>query len=236
MLAQIPMKDDRKTGYNFMDEVLDEQGNVVAYHPGYDLNSGNTGNADLGLDVRPVSKGIVEWIGLNQGAWGNMLWIYHRELSEILGYRVWTRMSHFQKILVKVGQEVDLHTIIGLCGGSGGVSPHCHVEVITQMLPTRTKYVNYWSKAKVLKYFVDLYEFVEMVNNLVEIPEWADNDFKELSALGIIPDDPHKMINMDNWEKHLLDKGFITTSGDMPGYRFAVLLQKISNIIGNKSI
>ena len=163
------MLDDRKTGFQFLSKV-----NRSTLHPGCDLNFGKTAWADFMAEVKPMAKGVVEYSRNAGPGWGNIVVIYHHELTRLFGHPVYSRYAHFHKVFVKEGQEVDMSTVIGLCGKSGTSSPHCHWEVLKRKLGRWTLYPNGWSKEDVLKYWINPYEFMQKANEKAgEVSEFA---------------------------------------------------------------
>jgi murein DD-endopeptidase MepM/ murein hydrolase activator NlpD len=88
------------------------------FHPGVDLR------AHVGTAVHPSAPGIVESVG-KMGAYGNIIIIDHGN-----GWK--TRYAHLSKISVKKGDTVNLDSMIGKTGRSGGghlTGPHLHLEI-----------------------------------------------------------------------------------------------------------
>jgi murein DD-endopeptidase MepM/ murein hydrolase activator NlpD len=86
-----------------------------AIHTGVDLRG------DTGEPAHATASGTVvtaSW----QGGYGNMVEIdHHNGLS--------TRFGHLSKILVRVGQRVNIGDIVGLIGSTGrSTGPHLHYE------------------------------------------------------------------------------------------------------------
>ena len=164
-VAQVPMKDDRKTGYGFTQRTAEGY-----LHPAEDINSGKTGDADYGMPVYPMAAGEVVFAENAGGAWGNIIVVHHPELEALVGHPVWSRCAHFSKINVKVGAQVKMGIPMALCGKSGTPSPHTHWEVIIKKLPTWKKYTHDngkpWDLKKVKEHFDAPYEFIKKVNIL----------------------------------------------------------------------
>ena len=88
----------------------------VAKHEGIDLG------APIGSAVNATGAGVITWAG-DRGAFGKLVEINH-------GYGITTRYAHLSKILVKVGDRVNLQQVIGLVGVTGrSQGPHLHYEV-----------------------------------------------------------------------------------------------------------
>lgn len=225
MIAQTPMLDERKTGYSFLAPVY-KKGKWQAWHCGEDLNSGNSASADFKLEIKPMAKGKVIY-SRNAGiGWGNLLVIWHEEL------KVWSRYAHFYKVNVKEGDEVDLNTVIGLCGKSGTGSVHCHWEVIIKHLPgTWTLYPNGWNKKKVLEYWTSPYEFLNKINMTTpQVSEFAKESFdkakNKLANLKL--DNPQQIIGDATVEQIFIDLDvFSQKVGNVTKERFLVALDRL---------
>jgi murein DD-endopeptidase MepM/ murein hydrolase activator NlpD len=91
-------------------------GENVETHKGVDIR------APFGSPVRSMAKGQVEFAGL-RGGFGNCIMIRHGNGFETL-------YGHLSKILVSVGQKVDIGQQIGRVGSTGrSTGPHLHYEV-----------------------------------------------------------------------------------------------------------
>ena len=101
-------------------------------HPGLDLNSGGSCNADEGLFVVAPLGGVVRatlfWNGYTPGE-GNHVWV---ELDDpCLPGPTWWHTDHLLQISVGVGQRLNPGEPIGLCGRSGGWDcAHAHTELL----------------------------------------------------------------------------------------------------------
>lgn len=90
--------------------------NRLSFHSGLDFSG------PLGSPVLATASGTVVFAGV-RGAFGNTIEIDH-------GYGVRTRYGHLQRILAKVGSQVQKGAIIGKLGSSGrSTGPHVHYEV-----------------------------------------------------------------------------------------------------------
>jgi murein DD-endopeptidase MepM/ murein hydrolase activator NlpD len=88
------------------------------FHQGIDLD-GITGDP-----VKPIAKGVVKEIGHSRFGYGNSILIKHDG-------GVYSFYAHLSKINVRLGDEVDLDSIIGNVGSSGrAFGDHLHLEVI----------------------------------------------------------------------------------------------------------
>ena len=100
-------------------------------HPGLDLNSGGSCNADEGLFVVAPLAGVVRstlyWNGYTAGE-GNHVWV---ELDDpCLPGATWWHTDHLLTISVGVGQRLSPGDPIGLCGRTGGWDcAHAHTEL-----------------------------------------------------------------------------------------------------------
>lgn len=232
MLAQVPMKDDRKTGYKYGQKTAE---GVI--HPGEDLNSGKSGSSDLGLEINPMSDGEVIFVKNAGIGWGNIVVIYHPEISRLLGEDIYSRCAHFSKIWVKVGQKVTMADVVGLCGKSGTKSPHCHWEVLKKKLDRWDRYTRDdngkpWSMAKVQEYFYPPYEFIERVNKLQSqtVPEFAEKAvekaIKKMAATKW--DNPNEVIGDATVEQVFINLGVLNKKeGNITKARFIVALDRL---------
>lgn len=219
MKAQIPMRDERKTGLKFL------QYSKGAFHPGEDLNAGNTAYADLGMPIYAMCDGEVVYVKDGGKGWGNILIV---KVAPIEGLEIWGyRMAHFQKIIVKVGDKVKTGDLVGNCGGTGGYSPHCHWEVLKKELSKPTYFPNGVSKAKVLEMFMAPYEAVKRINETYGMPDWAVADWEKCKGLGVLPDSPLIEVDLAQVQKDLVKLGKLKNVEKMPAYRAAVLYSKL---------
>jgi len=88
----------------------------------WDFNWGS-GYDDLGKPVVAPASGRVDFAGWKGGGWGNVVIIDYDGGSNAFG-----RIAHLDTILVSVGEHVSASQVIGLCGGTGGWSPHIHYQ------------------------------------------------------------------------------------------------------------
>lgn len=88
----------------------------VETHKGLDIR------APMGAAVKAMAKGIVVFAG-RRGGYGNCIMLKHANGFETL-------YGHLSKILVTVGQQVDIGAEIGKVGSTGrSTGPHLHYEV-----------------------------------------------------------------------------------------------------------
>lgn len=108
---QSPVKEIKVTqGYRF-------------FHPGLDLD-GNTGDP-----IKAMKKGVVEVAESSSVGYGKHVIIDH-------GDNLKTLYAHLSKINVKVGDEVNTDTVIGLMGSTGhSTGDHLHLEVRDHGIP-----------------------------------------------------------------------------------------------------
>ena len=124
----------------------------MTLHPGLDLNSGGSCNADEGKAVVTPLAGVVRavlpWNGSSLGE-GNHLWV---ELDDVCcPGPTWVHVDHLLDILVHEGQRLSPGETIGLCGRTGGWDcAHAHTELTKG--PPATGYWQWpygWSRAQV---------------------------------------------------------------------------------------
>lgn len=91
-------------------------GENVETHKGLDIRG------PIGSPVKAMAKGEVEFAGL-RGGFGNCIMLKHGNGFETL-------YGHLSKILVRVGQKIDIGQQIGLIGSTGrSTGPHLHYEI-----------------------------------------------------------------------------------------------------------
>lgn len=91
-------------------------GNNIETHKGLDISG------PLGSPVKAMAEGTVEFAGL-RGGFGNCIMLKHANGFETL-------YGHLSKILVKVGEKVDIGQTIGKIGSTGrSTGPHLHYEI-----------------------------------------------------------------------------------------------------------
>lgn len=131
---------------------LDWTDGGMTLHPGLDLNSGGSCNADEGLLVVAPLAGIVRatlpWDGRTPGE-GNHVWV---EMDDpCLPGRTWWHTDHLREITVWVGQRLVPGQPIGSCGRSGGWDcAHAHSELLRDAPATGWYQWPYgWSRGQV---------------------------------------------------------------------------------------
>jgi murein DD-endopeptidase MepM/ murein hydrolase activator NlpD len=91
-------------------------GENVEVHKGLDIA------APYGSPVKAMAKGFVEFAGV-RGGFGNCIMLKHGNGFETL-------YGHLSKILVKVGQQINIGEQIGKVGSTGrSTGPHLHYEI-----------------------------------------------------------------------------------------------------------
>jgi len=122
-------------GYDFLQWTGD------TYHPGLDYNYG-AGEADKGKPILCIGNGYVEkclyWDGSTKG-FGNHVFIKHTLEDGSVWY---SHYCHLDSITCKEGQDIDMGSEIGKCGGSGGWPSHLHLEI----RKATGKGYNFWPK------------------------------------------------------------------------------------------
>ena len=116
-----------QTPFPEMDQVPVSSG--FGYRPG-GFHGGSDFTPGLGTDIRPISNGVVSAVfqGNNPGGGGYSVFIDHN----IDGQFVQSWYGHMLpgSITVRVGQVVDVRTVIGQVGNSGrSTGPHLHLEL-----------------------------------------------------------------------------------------------------------
>jgi murein DD-endopeptidase MepM/ murein hydrolase activator NlpD len=107
----------------------DGPNNDQRIHHGIDITN------PVGVEVRAVGDGVVEWAGFGHytefdtiATYGNTVSIRHAVGYE--GMPVYTLYAHLSAILVEEGAQVKAGDVIGLIGSTGQSSgPHVHFEV-----------------------------------------------------------------------------------------------------------
>jgi murein DD-endopeptidase MepM/ murein hydrolase activator NlpD len=91
-------------------------GSGTETHKGLDIR------APMGAPVKAMAKGEVEFAGL-RGGFGNCIMLKHGNGFETL-------YGHLSRILVNVGQQIEIGQQIGLVGSTGrSTGPHLHYEI-----------------------------------------------------------------------------------------------------------
>lgn len=176
------MKNDHY-GYTFGQR--DELGR---FHPGTDYNGPGSGDADEGTPILCIGPGKVSYTaeGYDSG-WGNHLFVRHeiKAFLASLGLSlpawcpevVFSHYAHLKQINVKVDQQVDEKTVLGLMGKTGSANlygkkgrtwtAHLHWEVrkaalgVTYYPPASLSAADFHAK------FFDPEQFVKDLNAYV---------------------------------------------------------------------
>jgi len=90
------------------------------WHPAIDIC------APVGTPIHSIAAGEVVEATYSRLGWGNTIVVKHT----LKGQEYWSRYAHLDKILVKVGQNLDRETIVGTIGMTGWTTgPHLHLEL-----------------------------------------------------------------------------------------------------------
>lgn len=127
-LQGLAANDVTQGGYRFLD--LTDGGHT--YHPGVDLNSGGSCNADAGLPVvaplAAIIRKLLPWDGWSSGE-GNHLWL--EVASADAPGPTWIHFDHLAAFAVVEGQRVGAGELIGYAGASGNWDcAHLHTEFL----------------------------------------------------------------------------------------------------------
>ena len=91
---------------------------ISGFHYGTDIGTGDQHPA-----IEAARKGVVKSAGMTNGGYGNLIEIDH-------GNGLETAYAHLDKITVRVGDRVDVDTILGYAGATGNATGnHLHFEV-----------------------------------------------------------------------------------------------------------
>lgn len=91
-------------------------------HPGYDLNSGPTPDADVGQPVVAPEDGVVVFARQTGGTWGGLVVIRGKDYAH--------RLGHVDKIRVKVGDAVKEGQQVAVIGKFPGMASHLHYDIV----------------------------------------------------------------------------------------------------------
>jgi murein DD-endopeptidase MepM/ murein hydrolase activator NlpD len=117
-------------GYGWLD--LTDGGRT--YHPGVDLNSGGSCNADEGLLVvaplAAIVRAAILWDGTTMGE-GSHVWLEVVDELDPGPVSTWVHYDHLQRIDCQVGQRLAAGERCGRAGRSGGWDcAHLHTELV----------------------------------------------------------------------------------------------------------
>ena len=101
----------------------------ATYHPGIDLNSGGSCNADEGALVVAPLTGVVRSVLYAAQGEGNHVWLQLDDPCAPPG--TWMHVDHLLQVDCSEGQRLGPGERFGLCGRSGGWScAHLHAEFL----------------------------------------------------------------------------------------------------------
>jgi len=145
--------DPLQGGYGFCDWT----DNGRTPHPGVDLNSGGSCNADEGVQVVAPTDGLVvavlPWDGYTSGE-GNHLWLYLD--SPVCVAPAYMHFDHLQAFAVDEGQRVAAGQVIGTCGRTGNWDcAHSHEEIAKALPSSWWQWPYGWSVAQVQAAYYD---------------------------------------------------------------------------------
>lgn len=178
-------------GYEFLQKNSNGQ-----YHPGWDLNWGNSKDADLGLPVYPMTDGEVVYAKATGNAWGNLMVVHHPHIN------MWTRYGHLQKMNYKVGNKVKEKDILATCGKSGTSSAHVHWDLIIKKLPNWEKYTTGMSRDEVREWYQDGIEFVNEYEDEKEYDPIVKTYMDYNSNSWVLADNLYKLGKITEEEMH----------------------------------
>lgn len=163
MKIKLPINNDRKTGYNFVDKI------PGGHHLGEDLNSGKTGDADFGIPVVAPFDAEILYVDKPGKNWGVVV-AYNDDEDR------WWRLGHLKDFVVKKGDMVVCGQVVGHCGKTGAKSPHVHYEVWKKPLASYIDYPKHWSLSKIFDTFEAPFDFTariveeEKKNSIIKKP------------------------------------------------------------------
>lgn len=102
-------------------------------HPGYDLNDGPSGWADLDQELVAPGHGVVVSVSRASG-WGTLLvgYLADKQRDPLTGnlIHIGFRFGHPNRVLVKEGERFVPGQVIATCGNGGNpdMSPHLHFD------------------------------------------------------------------------------------------------------------
>lgn len=140
-------------GYDYLQ--LTEDG---VYHPGLDLNSGNTADADCGKALIAVRRSVVRYSGWHVTAsgrgFGNHTWL-ETDTGHFLGY------CHAAMGLPSEGTVFQPGQPFGVCGKTVGWGA-CHCHFVVRDIPPGdwTEWVSGWTYQRVAREYRDPYAWL----------------------------------------------------------------------------
>lgn len=135
------------------------------WHTGTDMNGPGAYDDDRGNPVFAVRSGVIEWVGVGSGSWGNIiiLRVYVR------GKTYWIRYAHVQyngkngaTAKPKAGQIVKAGDVLAFIGKGAGNTfwAHLHTDVIHTQPPTWDNWPKqYAPQSDVTRYYQDPVKF-----------------------------------------------------------------------------
>lgn len=134
-------------------------------HPGWDYNYADAKGDDLGKPVYPCMLGKVVYSGERAHGYGNMVVVDHEN-----GW--YSKYAHLLDIKVKVGDKVNLDTILGTVGSTGAsTSPHLHFELCDKFIWDQGP--RYWPKGRtrqfVASHYIDPAEMIDKFTKEVRV-------------------------------------------------------------------
>jgi murein DD-endopeptidase MepM/ murein hydrolase activator NlpD len=143
-LAGLNPNDVTQGGYSWLS--MTDGG--MTYHPGTDLNSGGSCNADEGAGVVAPLAGVVQSTLYAASGEGHHLWF---EIDDpCCPGPTWMHLDHLQRIDVAVGQRVPAGGHLGTCGRTGGWDcAHLHTEFVKGRPQSFWMWPYGWSRAQV---------------------------------------------------------------------------------------
>ena len=75
-----------------------------------------------------------------------------------------------------------------------------------------------------MEHYCDPWAWLEEVD---QIPFWATSDWQKAKDIGIAPENPFEVIDLDKFQEYLVKLKKISTIDEMPAYRAMVILGKL---------
>ena len=127
------------------------------HHPGVDLNSGSSCNADLRAGIVAPTDGtvvaVLPWDGHTSGE-GNHFWLYLDDVRCCAP--AWAHFDHCDEVYVVEGQRVSAGEVIATCGNTGNWEcAHSHEELARAQPSSWWQWPYGWSMAAVEASYFD---------------------------------------------------------------------------------
>lgn len=148
-----------------------------SFHPGDDYNKGPYGDSDLGQPVYAVYKWRVVHCSRASSGYGNMVVLEHnltqpqkdfiKQKYNITTNQVYSLYAHLTDYNVSIGNTGERGALIGRLGktGNAGNYAHLHCELyapIGEMAALDWRFYPIgWTKARIQKYWLPIYSFIE---------------------------------------------------------------------------